>query len=71
MRPRTLIVIRTLLVANGVLLAAVSGLYLVFGSRPAGWVIGGVLGAMALVLWAAVPLADPYRAHRSRYHSSW
>lgn len=58
---RSLLVIRYLLVANGVVLACVAGLYAGFGARPAGWVIGGVLGAVAIGLWCAVPLTDPYR----------
>ena len=68
---RAALVVRTLLIANGALLAVFSALYLLFGSRPAGWVIGGVLGAAALGLWSAVPLTDPYRSDRAQQRSTW
>ncbi len=59
---QTLLVVRFLLVANGGLLAVFAALYLLFGGRPAGYVIGGVLGAAALGLWSLVPRTDPYRS---------
>jgi hypothetical protein len=58
-----LLVLRFLLVSNGFVLAAVAGLYLAFGARPAGYIVGAVLGCAALTLWALIPLTDPYR-HR-------
>jgi hypothetical protein len=64
---RTRLVIRYLLLANGTALAAIAGLYAGFGSRPAGLVVGGVLGVAAIGLWLAIPLTDPYRSD----HSSW
>jgi hypothetical protein len=74
MRRRSLhgmLVTRTLLIANGALLAVMSGLYLAFGSRPSGFIIGGVLGAGALGLWLAIPSTDPYRSDRIRHRRTW
>lgn len=62
---------RFMLVANGILLGVIGGLYAAFGTRPGGYVVGGVLGAVALGLWLAVPLTDPYRSERVRHRSSW
>jgi hypothetical protein len=56
-----LLVIRVLLMANGVILVAIGALYALYGSRPAGLVVGGLLVALGLGLWACVPLTDPYR----------
>jgi hypothetical protein len=61
-----LLVVRTMLIANGAILAMCSGLYLILGAKPAGWIVGGVLGAAAIGLWLAVPLTDPYRSDRHR-----
>ena len=61
-----LLVVRTMLIANGALLAMLSGLYLAFGAKPDGWIVGGVLGVAAIGLWLAVPLTDPYRSDRHR-----
>jgi hypothetical protein len=61
-----LLVVRTMLIANGALLAVFSGIYLVLGAKPGGWIVGGVLGAAAIGLWLAVPLTDPYRSDRHR-----
>jgi hypothetical protein len=58
---QSLLVIRYLLLSNGVILAVIGVLYAAFGERPAGYVIGGVLGGAAIVLWSLVPLTDPYR----------
>jgi hypothetical protein len=59
-----LLVVRTMLITNGALLALIGVLYAVFGGRPSGFIIGGVLGAAAVTLWALVPLTDPYRSDR-------
>jgi hypothetical protein len=59
-----LLVVRTMLISNGALLALIGALYLAFGSRPTGYVVGGVLCTCALALWALVPLTDPYRSDR-------
>jgi len=64
-----LLVVRTLLISNGAILAACSGAYLWLGAKPGGWIVGGVLGAAALGLWCAVPLTDPYRS--DRHHTTW
>jgi hypothetical protein len=66
-----LLVVRALLVSNGVILACFAVLYAIFGSTPSGYVIAGVLGAAAIGLWLAVPLTDPYRAERSGHRRSW
>jgi hypothetical protein len=68
---QALLVMRVLMVSNGVILASVAILYVAFGSRPAGYVIGGLLGATAAGLWLAVPLTDPYRAERAGHRRSW
>jgi hypothetical protein len=65
----SLLVVRTMLIANGALLAVFSGIYLVLGAKPGGWIVGGVLGAAAIGLWLAVPLTDPYRS--DRHHATW
>jgi len=54
-------VIRFLLVGNGLVLLAVGALYLAYGQPPGGLVVGGILVAASLVLFACVPLTDPYR----------
>ena len=64
-----LLVVRTLLIANGAILAVLSSAYLWLGAKPGGWIVGGVLGAGALGLWLAVPLTDPYRS--DRHTTSW
>jgi hypothetical protein len=62
----TLLVVRFLLIANGITLLAGGGLYLRYGSHPGGIVVGGVLTASAVGLFACIPLTDPYRRERSR-----
>ena len=61
---RGLLVMRVLMVSNCVILAAVGALYLAFGARPGGYLVGGVLGGAAAGLWALIPLTDPYRSER-------
>jgi hypothetical protein len=68
---QSLMVMRAMLVSNGIILAVIGALYAAFGTRPGGYVIGAVLGAIAIGLWLAVPLTDPYRAERIRHHRSW
>jgi len=60
----TLLVVRFLLIANGLSLLTVGVLYLLYGARPAGIAIGVVLALVACVLFACVPLTDPYRRRR-------
>jgi hypothetical protein len=55
--PQGLLVVRLLLVSNGVLLGALAVLYAVFGT----YVVSAVLGVGALGLWALLPVTDPYR----------
>jgi len=68
---QSLLVMRFMLVANGTILGAIAALYVAFGARPSGFIIGGVLGALGLGLWLAVPLTDPYRSERVRHRRSW
>ena len=68
---QSLLVMRFLLISNGAILAAFGGLYAAFGSRPAGYIVGGILGVVALGLWLAVPLTDPYRAEKLHHRRSW
>jgi hypothetical protein len=68
---QALLVMRFLLISNGMILAAFGGLYAAFGSRPAGYIVGGILGVVALGLWMAVPLTDPYRAEKLHHRRSW
>ncbi len=58
---RSLFAVRVLLLANGACLVATGALYLAYGARPAGFVVGGVLVAVAAVLFGCVPYTDPYR----------
>lgn len=59
-----LLVLRLLLIANGLVLLAIGALYVVYGSRPAGLGVGIGLAAAGLGLFACVPLTDPYRRRR-------
>ena len=68
---QTLLVMRFLLMSNGVILGGFGLLYLGFGSRPSGYIIGGVLCGVAVALWLAIPLTDPYRDERTRHRRSW
>ena len=55
--PHSLLVVRILLVSDGLLLAAVAILYGVSGTIP----VSVVAGAAAVGLWCLLPLTDPYR----------
>lgn len=59
-----LLVLRLLLIANGLTLLAIGALYAVYGSRPTGLAVGIGLVAAGLGLFACVPLTDPYRRRR-------
>jgi hypothetical protein len=65
----SLLAIRLLLIGNGLTLIAVGGLYVGYGDRPSGLVVGGVLISAGLGLFACVPLTDPYRVERRRRRS--
>jgi hypothetical protein len=60
----SLLVIRFLLVGNGAVLLAIGVLYLAYGGRPGGLVVGAVLVTSALALFGCVRLTDPYRQRR-------
>ena len=62
----SLLLIRLLLIANGLTLFTVGVLYLVYGSRPGGFAVGGVLLAAAVLLVSFLPPTDPYRQERRR-----
>ena len=56
-----LFVVRLLLIANGTILSVVGVLYALFGERPAGLIVGAALGALAVTLFACLPLTNPER----------
>ncbi len=58
--------IRFLLIANGITLLAIGALYALYGARPAGLVVGGCLAGASALLFACVPLTDPYRHEHRR-----
>ena len=62
----TMLVLRFLLVANGVTLLAVGCLYLIYGEKPRGFIAAGVLIGAAVVLFCCIPLTDPYRRPKRR-----
>ena len=62
----SLLVLRFLLIANALTLLAIGCLYTVYGARPGGLIVGGVLLGTALLLLCCVPLTDPYRRSRRR-----
>lgn len=62
----SLLVIRFLLIGNGAVLLAIGVLYVVYGARPGGLVVGAVLVSASLVLFACVRLTDPYRQRTRR-----
>jgi hypothetical protein len=62
----SLLVIRFLLIGNGAVLLAIGVLYVVYGGRPGGLVVGAVLVSASLALFGCVPLTDPYRQRPRR-----
>lgn len=60
----TLLVVRILIVSNGLVLTAIGVLYLVYGTQTGGAVAGGVLLAVAVGLFCCVPYTAPYRRRR-------
>jgi NADH:ubiquinone oxidoreductase subunit 6 (subunit J) len=54
------------LVANGLTLLTVGGLYLAYGAKPRGFIAAGVLIGAAVVLFCCLPLTDPYRRPKRR-----
>jgi hypothetical protein len=59
-----LLAIRFLLIANGLTLLAIGGLYAIYAARPGGLVVGGILAGVSALLFACVRLTDPYRRPR-------
>jgi hypothetical protein len=62
----TLVVLRLLLIGNTLTLVAVAALYLVYGSRPASFFVGGALLWFAMILLCFLPFTDPYRRRAPR-----
>jgi hypothetical protein len=65
--PVALMVIRLLIVADTLVLAAAGALCLVFYSRPAGVVGAALIWGLAVGLAALVPYTNPRRRDRSRW----
>ena len=63
------LVLRSLLVANGVLLLVLGGLAMAYVDHPPGYLVATALWLAAIGLFALVPLTDPYR--HERRHSGW
>ena len=55
LRPVTLIVVRSIVVANIALLGIVGGLYAAFAARPAGLLVAGAVWLAALALALVLP----------------
>jgi len=62
-----LMVVRLLIVANTIVLAAVGALCLAFVSRPAGYVGAGVVFGLTAVLLCLLPYTNPRRGEQSRW----
>ena len=62
----SLLLLRFLLIANALTLMAIGALYLAYGARPDGLIVGGVLIGTSLLLLCCVRLTDPYRHTRRR-----
>jgi hypothetical protein len=63
----SLLVIRILLVADGIILAVVGGISAAFVERPAGLVFAAGAWLASGLLFGSVPLTDPYR-HEQHAH---
>jgi hypothetical protein len=59
--PSTLLVIRLLLIANGLLLGAVGLISFLYVQRPAGLVGAGLVWVTAAVLFGCIRFTDYYR----------
>lgn len=62
----SLLVVRYLLVSNGLLVIAVGFVCLLYVERPAGFLLAAGFWLLAGLLFGAVPLTDPYRHERPR-----
>ena len=60
----SLLVIRYLLISNGLLLVALGFVSLLYVDRPAGILLAGGFWLFAGLLFGAVPRTDPYRHER-------
>jgi len=63
------IVLRVLLLADGVLLVGVGIVAVIYVDHPAGLYLAGGMWLAAGVLFGLLPLTDPYR--RDRHRSTW
>jgi len=54
------------LVANGLTLLTIGGLYLAYGEKPRGFIAAAVLIGAAAALFCCIPLTDPYRRPKRR-----
>jgi hypothetical protein len=57
----SLLVLRYLLVSNGLIVIAVGFVCLLYVERPAGFLLAGGFWLLAGLLFGGVPLTDPYR----------
>ncbi len=60
----SLLVVRYLLISNGLLLIAVGFVSLLYVERPAGILLGAGFWLIAGLLFGGVPRTDPYRHER-------
>jgi hypothetical protein len=67
--PRAAIVLRTLVLADGVLLAVLGGLALAYVQHPGGVYLAAGLWLASAIVFGLLPLTDPYR--RDRHRSTW
>jgi hypothetical protein len=62
----SLLVMRFLLIANGLTLVTIGSLYVVYGAKPGGFIVGGALIGASVLLFCCVRLTDPYRPSKRR-----
>jgi hypothetical protein len=62
--PASLLVIRILLVADGLIVAVVGAISALYVERPAGLIFAGGAWLLAVILFGCVRLTDPYRHER-------
>ncbi len=59
--PTSLMVLRFLLISDGLIIAVVGLLCVLYVEHPAGYLVGALAWLVAGVLFAAVRYTDPYR----------
>jgi hypothetical protein len=64
--PASLNVIRIVLVSDALLMGVLGALAAAFVDHPAGWFLAGGAWTVALVMFACLPLTDPYRYEERR-----